>query len=46
MEDLSLTYASLLTNGSWLLEAYAISSDRRYIVYVKSLISWYSDGRA
>jgi probable HAF family extracellular repeat protein len=32
MEDLNRTYASLLTNGSWLLEARAISPDGRYIV--------------
>ncbi len=32
MEDLNLTYASLLTNGSVLDEARAISPDGRYIV--------------
>jgi len=32
MEDLNTTYASLLTNGSWLAEARAISPDGRYIV--------------
>ncbi len=32
MEDLNETYASLLTNGSKLLAAYAISPDGRYIV--------------
>ena len=32
MEDLEITYASLLTNGSYLLEAYDISPDGRYIV--------------
>jgi probable HAF family extracellular repeat protein len=32
MEDLNTTYASLLTNGSWLWEARAISPDGRYIV--------------
>ena len=32
MEDLNLTYASLLTNGSWLRFASAISPDGRYIV--------------
>jgi probable HAF family extracellular repeat protein len=32
MEDLNTTYASLLTNGSALLEARAISPDGRYIV--------------
>jgi probable HAF family extracellular repeat protein len=32
MEDLNTTYASLLTNGSRLLEARAISPDGRYIV--------------
>jgi probable HAF family extracellular repeat protein len=32
MEDLNTTYASLLTNGSVLLEARAISPDGRYIV--------------
>ena len=32
MEDLNTTYASLLTNGSTLIEAYAISPDGRYIV--------------
>jgi probable HAF family extracellular repeat protein len=32
MEDLNTTYASLLTDGSVLGEAYAISSDGRYIV--------------
>jgi probable HAF family extracellular repeat protein len=32
MEDLNRTYASLLTNGSWLGEARAISPDGRYIV--------------
>lgn len=32
MEDLNQTYAYLLTNGSWLGHAYAISSDGRYIV--------------
>jgi probable HAF family extracellular repeat protein len=32
MEDLNTTYASLLTNGSWLGEAHAISPDGRYIV--------------
>jgi probable HAF family extracellular repeat protein len=32
MEDLNLTYASLLTNGSVLIEARAISPDGRYIV--------------
>jgi len=32
MEDLNTTYASLLTDGSELLEAYAISPDGRYIV--------------
>jgi probable HAF family extracellular repeat protein len=32
MEDLNLTYASLLTNGSRLVEARAISPDGRYIV--------------
>jgi probable HAF family extracellular repeat protein len=34
MEDLNLTYASLLTDGSVLLEARAISPDGRYIVGV------------
>ena len=32
MEELNTTYASLLTNGSWLREARAISPDGRYIV--------------
>jgi probable HAF family extracellular repeat protein len=32
MEDLNTTYASLLTNGSVLRSAYAISPDGRYIV--------------
>ncbi len=32
MEDLNLTYASLLTDGSWLRWASAISPDGRYIV--------------
>jgi probable HAF family extracellular repeat protein len=32
MEDLNTTYASLLTNGSWLEFANAISPDERYIV--------------
>ncbi len=32
MEDLNQTYASLLTNGSVLIEATAISLDGRYIV--------------
>jgi probable HAF family extracellular repeat protein len=32
MEDLNITYASLLTNGSVLVWAYAISPDGRYIV--------------
>ncbi len=32
MEDLNQTYASLLTDGSYLTEANAISPDRRYIV--------------
>jgi probable HAF family extracellular repeat protein len=32
MEDLNTTYASLLTNGSVLMEARAISPDGRYIV--------------
>jgi probable HAF family extracellular repeat protein len=32
MEDLNKTYASLLTDGSVLVEAYAISLDGRYIV--------------
>ena len=32
MEDLNQTYASLLTNGSRLVTAYAISPDGRYIV--------------
>jgi probable HAF family extracellular repeat protein len=32
MEDLNTTYASLLTNGSELIEALAISPDGRYIV--------------
>ncbi|GIW91302.1 MAG: hypothetical protein KatS3mg109_1734 [Pirellulaceae bacterium] len=32
MEDLNITYASLLTNGSVLGVAYAISPDGRYIV--------------
>jgi probable HAF family extracellular repeat protein len=32
MEDLNKTYASLLTDGSVLVEAYAISPDGRYIV--------------
>ena len=32
MEDLNITYASLLTNGSWLEWAHAISPDGRYIV--------------
>jgi probable HAF family extracellular repeat protein len=32
MEDLNTTYASLLTNGSVLIEARAISPDGRYIV--------------
>jgi probable HAF family extracellular repeat protein len=32
MEDLNITYAHLLTNGSELLEARAISPDGRYIV--------------
>jgi hypothetical protein len=32
MEDLNTTYASLLTNGSVLWEARAISPDGRYIV--------------
>jgi probable HAF family extracellular repeat protein len=32
MEDLNTTYASLLTNGSWLALATAISPDGRYIV--------------
>ena len=31
MEDLNTTYASLLTNGSVLIEARAISPDGRYI---------------
>ena len=31
MEDLNLTYAHLLTNGSVLIEAHAISPDGRYI---------------
>jgi probable HAF family extracellular repeat protein len=34
MEDLNTTYASLLTNGSVLWEARAISPDGRYIVGV------------
>jgi probable HAF family extracellular repeat protein len=34
MEDLNTTYASLLTNGSVLIEARAISPDGRYIVGV------------
>jgi probable HAF family extracellular repeat protein len=34
MEDLNTTYASLLTNGSELYDAYAISPDGRYIVGV------------
>jgi len=34
MEDLNTTYASLLTNGSVLIEALAISPDGRYIVGV------------
>ncbi|MFN7019563.1 MAG: PEP-CTERM sorting domain-containing protein [Fimbriimonadales bacterium] len=34
MEDLNITYAALLTNGSVLVEAYAISPDGRYIVGV------------
>jgi probable HAF family extracellular repeat protein len=34
MEDLNTTYASLLTNGSELRSAYAISPDGRYIVGV------------
>ena len=32
MEDLNTTYASLLTNGSVLVRAFAISPDGRYIV--------------
>jgi probable HAF family extracellular repeat protein len=32
MEDLNITYAHLLTDGSELREAYAISPDGRYIV--------------
>jgi probable HAF family extracellular repeat protein len=32
MEDLNITYAHLLTDGSVLLEANAISPDGRYIV--------------
>jgi probable HAF family extracellular repeat protein len=32
MEDLNTTYASLLTNGSVLVQAFAISPDGRYIV--------------
>jgi probable HAF family extracellular repeat protein len=32
MEDLNITYANLLTNGSVLAWAYAISPDGRYIV--------------
>jgi probable HAF family extracellular repeat protein len=32
MEDLNTTYASLLTNGSYLRSAFAISPDGRYIV--------------
>jgi len=32
IEDLNITYASLLTNGSWLSEARAISPNGRYIV--------------
>jgi probable HAF family extracellular repeat protein len=32
MEDLNITYANLLTNGSVLWEAHAISPDGRYIV--------------
>jgi hypothetical protein len=32
MENLNTTYASLLTNGSYLVEATAISPDGRYIV--------------
>jgi probable HAF family extracellular repeat protein len=32
MEDLNITYAHLLTDGSELWEAYAISPDGRYIV--------------
>jgi probable HAF family extracellular repeat protein len=32
MEDLNTTYACLLTNGSWLRAASAISPDGRYIV--------------
>jgi len=32
MEDLNITYASLLTDGSLLWEAFAISPDGRYIV--------------
>jgi probable HAF family extracellular repeat protein len=32
MQDLNQTYASLLTNGSELITAYAISPDGRYIV--------------
>jgi hypothetical protein len=31
MEDLNITYAHLLTNGSVLIEAHAISPDGRYI---------------
>jgi hypothetical protein len=34
MEDLNTTYANLLTNGSWLWKAFAISPDGRYIVGV------------
>jgi probable HAF family extracellular repeat protein len=34
MEDLNITYASLLTDGSLLWEAFAISPDGRYIVGV------------
>jgi len=32
MRDLNITYASLLTPGSWLMSAYAISPNGRYIV--------------
>jgi probable HAF family extracellular repeat protein len=32
MEDLNITYAHLLTDGSVLLEVYAVSPDGRYIV--------------
>ena len=32
MEDLNITYAELLSNGSWLTSAYSISPDGRYIV--------------